>query len=121
MRFHLCASKLDVNNSGFGVGPAMYMQGPIAEIALYESMALPHKNYGPYTDDYSPDCVWALLIKCGLCSLTGPDPGKREWKLVGVYPVSCDGYAQLDLKELAGKGQTADTVLYVAPGECRAA
>jgi len=33
-----------------------------------------------------------------------------------VYPVSCDGYAQLDLKELAGKGQTADTVLYVAPG-----
>ncbi|CAL5228749.1 g11935 [Coccomyxa viridis] len=43
------------------------------------------------------------------------DPGKPTWKLVGVFPVS-DGFAQLDLKKLEGKGQTGDTALYIASG-----
>lgn len=51
-----------------------------------------------------------------LASLTGSCPKQPVWKLVGVYPV-VDGFAQLDLKAVEGKGQTEDTALYIVPGE----
>ena len=112
IRFSLCGSKLDVNHTAVGVGKALYLQGPITEIALYASTApSSHQQWTFRQSRSTPDHLDLCMLFC----FTGPDLGKRFWKLVGVYPVS-DGFARLDLKELEGKGQTGDEALYIVPG-----
>ncbi len=71
-------------------------------------------------EDYSLGLLLNISVTICCASVAGLDPGKPTWKLVGVFPVS-DGFAQLDLKKLEGKGQTGDTALYIASGESRAA
>ena len=57
-----------------------------------------------------------LLISCMICAERDPhDPEFPRLKLVGVYPV-IDGWAHINLKELAGKGQDYYSPLYIAPG-----
>ena len=46
----------------------------------------------------------------------GPDPRQPVLKLVGVYPV-VNGFAQLNLQDLKGKGQTGKQALHVYPGD----
>lgn len=46
----------------------------------------------------------------------GPDARPCKLVLVGVYPV-VDGYAQVDMKEMANKGQSCFSPLYIVPGE----
>lgn len=66
-----------------------------------------------------PDCVaphtHMLLTSCMIRAERDPnDPEYLRLKPVGVYPVS-NGWARINLDEVAGKGQGYYSPLYIAP------
>ena len=117
--------ELDVYKTISGVKALKYWKTDPVEIALYESGLGCHSyNYlvkSLATSQKVCVCMRLRMPYYAVCeraavSDAGPDPRQPVLKLVGVYPV-VNGYAQLNLQELEGKGQTGEQALHVYPGD----
>ena len=124
MHYDVYGWSLNVNSTPAGIGNIMDWEKGFAEVALYESM---HPSTTAPPSDCCMSWVQHILILVLQCihytylfatggDAAGPDIKKRKIVLVGVYPV-VRGFAELDRKELADKGQSRFHPLYIEPGE----
>ena len=125
-RMSIYGTEMDVCKTISGVKALKYWKTDPVEVALYESgLPFVQSHLVKSLASCLKACVcMRLRIKmpcsavCERAAVTGagPDPRQPVLKLVGVYPV-VNGYAQLNLQELKGKGQTGEQALHVYPGD----
>ena len=127
-RMSIYGTEMDVCKTISGVKALKYWKTDPVEIALYEAHGgspFLHIHLMKSLASSLKACVCIRLRirmpSCVVCerravSDAGPDPRQPVLKLVGVYPV-VNGYAQLNLQELEGKGQTGEQALHVYPGD----
>ena len=76
-----------------------------------------HYLPGRVTLDSLDADIRTLSTRCIVCAGRDPqDPEYPRLKPVGVYPVE-EGWAHINLKDVAGKGEDGYSALYVVPGE----
>lgn len=122
-RVNLYGSTMKVSSTPPGIGNMLGWDKATAEVAFYDSAYFPSlllrtltpsgSSAGAVKAGHGPQCLVYLLVR-GMSS-AGPDLGTHKLELLGVYPV-IDGFAQLNLQQLANKGKARFSPLYVMPG-----
>lgn len=105
--------RINVDSDEAGIGWHLEWVRPVAEIAVFESKYRSPSCalYKEALSDPLKPHIRLLLFSCmGCAGCDPPDPEYPRLKPVGVYPV-IDGWAYINLLEVAGRGQDFDSPL----------